>query len=139
MRVPGSSSVESVHRQSMEVVVSRESRRVGVAVVGLGGAVATTAVAGLELVRIGAAGTSGLPLAGARGGGGRGGGAARAGGGGLELVGIGAAGPSGLPLAGLQVAGGPVEETTGLVGHQSPLGPRGGPAAPALRAAPPPR
>ncbi len=44
--------------------MSQESRRVGIAVVGLGGAVATTAVAGLELVRIGAAGTDGLPLAG---------------------------------------------------------------------------
>jgi myo-inositol-1-phosphate synthase len=44
--------------------VAQQSRRVGVAVVGLGGAVATTAVAGLELVRIGAAGTDGLPLAG---------------------------------------------------------------------------
>ncbi|MBC7373109.1 MAG: inositol-3-phosphate synthase [Frankiales bacterium] len=34
------------------------------AVVGLGGAVATTAVAGLELLRLGAVGPSGLPLAG---------------------------------------------------------------------------
>ncbi len=42
------------------------SRRVGVAVVGLGGAVATTAVAGLELVRQGTAGADGLPLAGLR-------------------------------------------------------------------------
>ncbi len=58
--------MEEVHRESVEVVVSRESRRVGVAVVGLGGAVATTAVAGLELLRIGAAGTEGLPLAGLR-------------------------------------------------------------------------
>ena len=40
------------------------TRRVGVAIVGLGGAVATTAVAGLELLRVGAAGTEGLPLAG---------------------------------------------------------------------------
>ncbi len=38
-------------------------RRVGVAVVGLGGAVATTAVAGIELLRLGLAGTDGLPLA----------------------------------------------------------------------------
>lgn len=37
--------------------------RVGVAVIGLGGAVATTAVAGVELMKIGAAGTEGLPLA----------------------------------------------------------------------------
>lgn len=40
-------------------------RRIGAAVIGLGGAVATTAVAGLELVRLGIAGTEGLPLAGA--------------------------------------------------------------------------
>ena len=39
-------------------------RRVGVAVVGLGGAVATTAVAGLELIRQGAVASDGLPLAG---------------------------------------------------------------------------
>jgi myo-inositol-1-phosphate synthase len=38
-------------------------RRVGVAIVGLGGAVASTAVAGVELMRLGAAGTLGLPLA----------------------------------------------------------------------------
>lgn len=38
-------------------------RRVGVAVVGLGGAVATTAIAGVELLRLGLAGTEGLPLA----------------------------------------------------------------------------
>jgi myo-inositol-1-phosphate synthase len=37
---------------------------VGLAVVGLGGAVATTAVAGLELLRRGTSDTSGLPLAG---------------------------------------------------------------------------
>jgi myo-inositol-1-phosphate synthase len=40
------------------------ARRLGVAVVGLGGAVATTAVAGVELIRRGLAGTEGLPLAG---------------------------------------------------------------------------
>ena len=40
----------------------RSQRRVGVAVVGLGGAVATTAVAGVELLRIGATGLEGLPL-----------------------------------------------------------------------------
>lgn len=39
------------------------SRRVGLAVVGLGGAVATTAAAGLELLRNGLVGTEGLPLA----------------------------------------------------------------------------
>ena len=39
------------------------TRRVGMAVVGLGGAVATTAVAGLELLRLGAVGAEGLPLA----------------------------------------------------------------------------
>ncbi|MCV2489626.1 inositol-3-phosphate synthase [Geodermatophilus sp. YIM 151500] len=38
-------------------------RRVGVAVVGLGGAVATTAVAGLELLRQGSVSAAGLPLA----------------------------------------------------------------------------
>lgn len=37
--------------------------RLGVAVVGLGGAVATTAVAGVELLRLGACGQDGLPLA----------------------------------------------------------------------------
>ena len=37
--------------------------RVGIAIVGLGGAVATTAVAGVALMRAGAAGTDGLPLA----------------------------------------------------------------------------
>ena len=39
------------------------SRRVGVAVVGLGGAVGSTAAAGLALRRVGAAGDDGLPLA----------------------------------------------------------------------------
>ena len=38
-------------------------QRVGVAVVGLGGAVSTTAVAGVELMKLGANGTEGLPLA----------------------------------------------------------------------------
>jgi len=38
--------------------------RIGVAVVGLGGAVATTAAAGIELLRLGLAGHEGLPLAG---------------------------------------------------------------------------
>jgi myo-inositol-1-phosphate synthase len=37
--------------------------RVGVAIVGLGGAVATTAAAGVELIRLGLAGHEGLPLA----------------------------------------------------------------------------
>jgi myo-inositol-1-phosphate synthase len=46
------------------VALSSNSRRVGIAVVGLGGAVATTAVAGLELLRLGASGPDGLPLAG---------------------------------------------------------------------------
>lgn len=41
-----------------------ENRRLGVAIVGLGGAVATTAVAGAELIRQGEADTDGLPLAG---------------------------------------------------------------------------
>lgn len=39
------------------------SRRLGVAIVGLGGAVGTTMVAGIELIRQGKAGTTGLPLA----------------------------------------------------------------------------
>jgi myo-inositol-1-phosphate synthase len=43
---------------------SSSGRRVGVAVIGLGGAVATTAAAGLELLRLGIAGHDGLPLAG---------------------------------------------------------------------------
>jgi myo-inositol-1-phosphate synthase len=43
--------------------VSDEQRKVGVAVVGLGGAVATTAVAGVELLKVGASGVEGLPLA----------------------------------------------------------------------------
>jgi myo-inositol-1-phosphate synthase len=37
--------------------------KLGIAVVGLGGAVATTAAAGVELLRLGLAGTEGLPLA----------------------------------------------------------------------------
>lgn len=37
--------------------------RVGAAVIGLGGAVATTAVAGVELLKLGISGTAGLPLA----------------------------------------------------------------------------
>ena len=41
----------------------RENRKVGVAVVGLGGAVATTAVAGVEMIRSGRTSTRGLPLA----------------------------------------------------------------------------
>ncbi len=42
---------------------SHNDRRLGVAVVGLGGAVATTAAAGVELLRLGLAGHEGLPLA----------------------------------------------------------------------------
>lgn len=42
----------------------KQNRRVGLVFVGLGGAVASTAVAGLELLRLGAAGPDGLPLAG---------------------------------------------------------------------------
>jgi myo-inositol-1-phosphate synthase len=41
-----------------------DGRRVGIAIVGLGGAVATTAAAGLELLRLGISGEEGLPLAG---------------------------------------------------------------------------
>ena len=40
-----------------------DAERIGVAIVGLGGAVATTAVAGVELMKLGANGTEGLPLA----------------------------------------------------------------------------
>ncbi len=39
------------------------NKRMGMAIIGLGGAVATTAVAGIELLRAGAVGTEGLPLA----------------------------------------------------------------------------
>jgi myo-inositol-1-phosphate synthase len=42
------------------------NERLGVAIVGLGGAVATTAVAGMELLRRGRVDTKGLPLAGAK-------------------------------------------------------------------------
>lgn len=42
-----------------------DKHNLGVAVVGLGGAVASTAVAGIELMKAGLAGTEGLPLAGA--------------------------------------------------------------------------
>ena len=42
---------------------SSQTARLGVAIVGLGGAVATTAVAGVALLRAGAMGTIGLPLA----------------------------------------------------------------------------
>jgi len=41
----------------------RAGRRLGVAVVGMGGAVATTAVAGVELLRGGLQSLDGLPLA----------------------------------------------------------------------------
>ncbi len=41
----------------------RSCDRLGVAIVGLGGAVATTAVAGVDLIRAGKAGLDGLPLA----------------------------------------------------------------------------
>ena len=44
--------------------MSTTQRRVGLVLVGLGGAVATTAVAGLEMLRSGIAGPEGLPLAG---------------------------------------------------------------------------
>jgi myo-inositol-1-phosphate synthase len=41
----------------------KDERRLGLAVVGMGGAVATTAAAGTELLRLGLAGHEGLPLA----------------------------------------------------------------------------
>ena len=40
-----------------------QKRKLGIAVVGLGGAVGTTMAAGIELLKSGAAGTEGLPLA----------------------------------------------------------------------------
>ncbi|MEJ2867891.1 inositol-3-phosphate synthase [Actinomycetospora sp. OC33-EN08] len=43
--------------------MSDEQRKVGVAVVGVGGAVSTTAIAGVELLKVGACGTDGLPFA----------------------------------------------------------------------------
>ena len=46
---------------------SINDRRLGVAIVGFGGAVSTTAVAGCELLRLGLAGHDGLPLADAEG------------------------------------------------------------------------
>ncbi len=45
------------------VVASQTSRRLGVLVVGLGGAVASTAAAGVELLRSGSNDLAGLPLA----------------------------------------------------------------------------
>ena len=48
---------------SQPAVIVPSTDRLGVAVVGLGGAVATTAVAGIELIRAGQAGLDGLPLA----------------------------------------------------------------------------
>ena len=48
---------------STPAALSPSSDRLGLAIVGLGGAVATTAVAGVELLRQGAVGTDGLPLA----------------------------------------------------------------------------
>ncbi len=44
-----------------------ETARTGVAIVGLGGAVATTAVAGVEMMKLGAVGRDGLPFADAEG------------------------------------------------------------------------
>ena len=51
----------------MTANTTSQSGRIGVAVVGLGGAVATTAAAGIELLRLGLAGADGLPLAGVEG------------------------------------------------------------------------
>ncbi|MGI9175049.1 MAG: inositol-3-phosphate synthase [Rhodothermales bacterium] len=45
------------------IVQNGKNRRLGVVIVGLGGAVATTAVAGIELLRMGRVGRQGLPLA----------------------------------------------------------------------------
>ena len=44
-------------------VTAAQQGRIGVAVIGLGGAVATTAVAGVELMRLGSSTTAGLPFA----------------------------------------------------------------------------
>lgn len=56
------STQQTTRRDSLS---NANQRNVGVAVVGLGGAVASTAVAGIELMKAGLAGTEGLPLAGA--------------------------------------------------------------------------
>jgi len=44
-------------------VLPTSERRLGALIIGFGGAVATTVVAGIELVRSGHAATTGLPLA----------------------------------------------------------------------------
>ena len=49
----------------LDVAAATTGRRVGVLVVGLGGAVASTAVAGMEMLRAGSNDMAGLPLAGA--------------------------------------------------------------------------
>jgi myo-inositol-1-phosphate synthase len=49
--------------QGESMLMTNPGRRLGVAVVGLGGAVATTAVAGIEILRRGANRREGLPLA----------------------------------------------------------------------------
>lgn len=42
--------------------MDKTTRKLGIACVGLGGAVSTTAIAGLELIRQGVIGPTGLPL-----------------------------------------------------------------------------
>ncbi len=56
-------TASTTHTVITDSASSSDQRTVGVAVVGLGGAVATTAVAGVELLRMGAGGMEGLPFA----------------------------------------------------------------------------
>jgi hypothetical protein len=56
--VPAPEQPPAIHEERGE-----DARRLGVAVVGLGGAVATTVATGRELIRLGACGPEGLPLA----------------------------------------------------------------------------
>ena len=57
------SALPSGDGASTPAALSSRPDRLGLAIVGLGGAVATTAVAGVELLRQGAVGADGLPLA----------------------------------------------------------------------------
>ncbi len=54
MHVNGSQEVDTVYRKD---------RKIGAAIVGLGGAVASTIIAGIEMLKVGQAGEDGLPLA----------------------------------------------------------------------------
>ena len=59
----GSAAGSAADRAAADRTATRQPGRLGIAIVGLGGAVATTAVAGITLLKTGAAGTTGLPLA----------------------------------------------------------------------------